>query len=161
DELEDVLLMRPLTLRHVGDVVWSGLWQRVRGAEPSTILGVASMFVILTGFVLAPGRYDHEKWAAVLRPTTKTLPTVTVTFLTTEFYVLLLIGCGLATFIRRGTVKGSGVAAMRMTLIACIPIMLGGLLYAGGLIDVIFFRPGEPATPLSPSALAMTTAPLF
>ncbi len=64
-ELTDTLLARPLGLRVIADVLWNGLLQRARTAEPSTILGVAAMLVILTAFVVAGATYGST-W---LRPT--------------------------------------------------------------------------------------------
>jgi hypothetical protein len=160
-ELEDILVARPLTSRVVADVVWSALRQRGRAAEPSTVIGLASMLVVLTGFVLTPTSYGRS-WTALLRPSSKTLPTVTVTFLASEFYVVLLIGCGCWTNLRHGgTLNRSGVAAMKMSLIAGLPVMVGGLLMALGLLDARFLGASLGAPRHAPIPLAMMVAPLF
>ena len=113
EELTAILLDRPLGPRVMADVGWNGLWQRGRAAEPSTILGLVSMFATLAGLVVS---------GVVLRPSSMTFPTVRVTLLTAEFYVLLIVGCGCWTYLRHGDkVTRSGVAAMRMSLIAGIP----------------------------------------
>jgi hypothetical protein len=175
-ELTDILMAAPLNARVIGDVIRSGLWQRARTARPATILGLASMLVILTGFVLPGGRYGHGG-TALLQLTSMTFPTVEVTFLSSEVYALLLIGCGCWTHLRYGgTASQAGVAAMRMSLIAGIPIILGSLLIALGVLDVMFFfGPGSPASALSergfanqyysaqlpkPHVLAIVVAPL-
>src|SRR4029077_55234 len=62
-ELMDVLLARPLTAGVVGDVLQNGLRQRVRGADPSTLVGLAMLLVVLNGFVwniVAPAPYSNE-----------------------------------------------------------------------------------------------------
>ena len=154
-ELTDILMTAPLNARVIGDVIWNGLWQRVRIAPPSTILGLASMLVILTGFVLPAGRYGLAG-TALLQLTSMTFPTVAVTFLSSEVYAFLLIGCGCWTNRRfGGTASRAGVAAMRMSLIAGIPIILGSLLIALGVLDVMFFfGPGSPASALSERGFA-------
>jgi hypothetical protein len=155
-ELADVLLARQLGPLAIGDVLWNALRQRARAVEPCNILGLASMSVILTGFVLTGGTYGRD-WNAMLQPTSKTLPTVTVTFLASELYVLLLIGCGCWTYLRHGgKVWRSGVAAMTMSLLAGLPVMVGGVLMTLGFFSVRFLGPDLP--PVSP--LAVLVSPL-
>lgn len=155
-ELKEILLARPLSPRVIGDLTINALRQRARAPEPSTILGLASMFVILTGFVLTGGSYGRG-WTAVLQPSSKTFPTVTVTFLASEVYVLLLVGCGCWTHLRHGgTANQSGVAAVRMSLIAAIPILLAALLMMSGLISLKSLGPHL----LPPSSLAILVSPL-
>jgi hypothetical protein len=154
DELIAILQERPLGARVIADVAWNGILLRVRAAEPSTILGVASMLIILAGFVLTGGAYGHD---AMLRPSSMTFPTVTVAFLDSNVYAFLLIGCGCWTYLRHGeTAKRAGVAAMKMSLIAGMPIMVGALLMTTAILDL-----SVPAAPLHPpSAWAMLVAPL-
>ena len=128
-ELTDILRERPLTPRVMADVGWNGLWQCGRVAEPSTILGLASMFITLAALVVR---------GVVVRPSSITFPTVRVTLLTAELYVLLVVGCGCWTYLRHGDkVTRSGVAAMRMSLIAGIPALVIGLFMMFGFLDVI------------------------
>jgi hypothetical protein len=153
-ELTDILLARPLSPSVIGDVLWSGLRHRAQAVEPATILGLASMSVVLTGFVLTGGTYGRN-WMAVLQPTSRTLPPVTVTFLGTELYVLLLVGCGCWTHLRYGgKVSRSGVAAMTMSLLAGLPVMVGGVLMTCGVFDVKFLGPDLP--PVSPLAIQIS-----
>jgi hypothetical protein len=155
-ELQEILLARPLSPRVIGDLTLNALRQRAQGPEPSTILGLASMLVILIGFVLTGGSYGRD-WTALLQPSSKTFPTVTVTFLASEVYVLLLVGCGCWTHLRHGgTANQSGVAAVRMSLIAAIPILLGALLMMSGLISLRSLGPHLPP----PSSLAILVSPL-
>ena len=53
-ELTAILQGRPLGLRVMTDVLWNGLRLRVRAAEPSTILGLASMLFMLASSEEAP-----------------------------------------------------------------------------------------------------------
>jgi hypothetical protein len=153
-ELTGILLARPLSPSVIGDVLWSGLRHRAQAVEPSTILGLASMSVVLTGFVLTGGTYGRD-WMAVLQPTSKTFPPVTVTFLGTELYVLLLIGCGCWTRLRYGgSVSRSGVAAVTMSLIAGLPVMVGGVLMTCGFFSVKFLGPDLP--PVSPLVILIS-----
>ena len=153
-ELTGLLLARPLSPAVIGDVLWSGLRHRALAVEPSTILGLASMSVVLTGFVLTGGTYGRN-WMAVLQPASGTFPPVTVTFLGTELYVLLLIGCGCWTRLRHGgSVSQSGVAAMTMSLLAGLPVMVGGVLMTCGFFSVKFLGPDLP--PVSPLAIQIS-----
>ncbi len=148
-ELSDILLARRLDARAIGDVLWSGLRQRIRSAEPSTLFGCAAMLVILAGVVwniAAPPPAGHGL-PALLQESSKTLPTVIVKPLASGFYVLFLVGCGCWTHLRdRGTLSRSGVAAMRMSFIAGIPVMAVGVLMLAGILGVIVLGPGEMPT---------------
>jgi len=159
-ELGEILLARPLTFGVVADVVWSAARQRCRSADPSTILGLASMLAVLTGIVLTPTNYDGQ-WIGVLRPTGKTFPTVTVTLMASELYLVLLGVCGAWTYLRHGlSPRRCGVAAMKMSLIAGAPIMLAGALSALGIIDIIVV-PASGGSLALPMPFVITTAPLL
>lgn len=156
DELIEILVSRPLTARVVLDLLWNAGAQRATAPAPSTILGIASMLVVLAGFVLTPTRYGSAA-TAVLRPTSMTFPTIVVTFLASELYIWLLIACGCWTQRRyQVTATRAGVAAMRMSLIAGSPVVIAGLLLAFGALDITFLG----LTDLRPSPFAMTMAPL-
>jgi len=153
-ELTDVLLARPLGPFVIGDVLWNALKLRARTVEPHNILGLASMAAVLTGFVLTGGSYARE-WSAFVQPSNKTFPTITVTFLASEIYVLLLIWCGCWTHLRhRGTVNQSGLAAIAMSLLAALPVMVSAVLMTLGFFSVKFVGPDLP--PLSPLALLVS-----
>jgi len=155
-ELTDILMSRPLSARVIADVMWNGLKQSAQAAEPSTILGLASLLAVLT-FVVTGGSYGR-RWILLVEPTTKTLPTVNVTFMSSGYYALLLIACGCWTYLRhRGTAKQSGMAGVRMSLIAAIPLMFGGLSMMFGLIGPSLLGPQfEPS-----ASWAVLAAPLF
>jgi hypothetical protein len=156
-ELDDILSGQPLTARVIGDVLWSAAGQRARAAEPSTVLGVTSMAVVLGAFAMTGASYGRD-WTAVLQPTAMTLPTVTVTFMASGYYLLLLVACGCWTSLRhRGGVRRSGLAGIRMSLIAGVPVALGAVLMMGGLLSLRCLSPDLHP----PSATAVLLAPLF
>jgi hypothetical protein len=156
-ELLDVMLARPITMRTLADLAWNGLRQRGRDAAPSTILGLASMLAVSSGIVLAGGSYTQD-WTAVVRPSSMTFPTITVTFLNSNLYGFLLVVCGAWTYARsRGSARQSGMAAMRMSLVAGAPVILGAALLALGAIDIHFV---DPLRAMSPNPWAMMMAPL-
>jgi hypothetical protein len=158
-ELTDILLARPLGPRVIADAAWNGLRQRGRAAEPSTILGWASTLLMLTGFIMPGGSYSGA-WNALLQPSWKVFPTVNVTFMASEAYVLLLVACGCWTRLRYGGKPArAGRAAMRMSVIAGIPIMLIAVLVMSGFVDMAFLDPRGAAT-IRPSAFAILVAPL-
>ena len=47
EELFDISISRPLTWRVAANVLGAGLRQRIREAEPATVLGVATVAVLL------------------------------------------------------------------------------------------------------------------
>jgi hypothetical protein len=128
-ELTDMLLARPLTVNIVGDVLRNALWQRLRTAEISTLVGLAMMLIMLNGFVwniVAPPRYGSES-SMLLQY-----------FWGSNLYVELLVACGLWTNLRyRGELSRSGRAAMRITFLAGVPTMLAGVLMLSGFLGVI------------------------
>jgi hypothetical protein len=136
DELRDILVDRRLTAGIAADVVWSALRERVRTAAPSTVLGLPSLLVVLSGFLLPP---FSNGWITtnVLSPTFMTFPTFVVTFMTSQVYTVLLILCGWWTRRRyQYSPKRCGVAAMRMSLISGFPVVVAGVLLTAGAIQV-------------------------
>jgi hypothetical protein len=153
-ELTDLLLSRPLGPRVIADVLWNGCRQRARTAEPSTILGLVAMLVILSGFVFMGATYGRT-WTALMQPSPRTFPPVAV--MASGLFVSLLVLCGCWTHLRHGgRARRAGVAAMRMGFIAGIPIMLAGVLMMAGLLELTFV--GSGLTP--PAPWAVLIAPL-
>jgi hypothetical protein len=150
DELTGVLLARPLGPRVIADLLWNGLRQRVPTAAPSTIFGSAWMFIILIGLVEGGGR-------AMLQPTSMTFPPVAVTFMSSYYFIYLLIFCGCWTHLRNGgRARRSGLAGMRMGFIAGIPIMVTALLMMSGVLELSFAGARLPR----PSTWAILIAPI-
>jgi hypothetical protein len=64
-----------------------------------------------------------------------------------NLYVLLLVGCGLWTHLRHGgKLDQSGLAAVKISLLAGIPVMLAGALMLSGVLDVVILGPGDIPT---------------
>ncbi len=171
-ELEDLLLARPLGARIAADVLASGLNERVRAAHPAALCGVTMLIVIAHGLAANVAGFE---WAAVLQESAKTLPTVVVKPLGSELYVLLLAGCGYAVVAwRGGTVPQAGLAAMKVSLLAGLPVIVAGVAMLVGVLDVIVLAPGMApgaeqsfaytyydALRKAPAPLAVIAAPFF
>lgn len=177
-ELADVLSQRPLTAGTVADVLWNGAGQRLRYTEPAARMGTLVMLCVIAGVisnVVAPASAG-QGFAAVLKDSGKTLPTVLVTPLATDLYVLMLVGCGCWTHLRYGgPVSESSMAAVRLGALAGMPVMVVGLLMLLGTIHLRVVGPGDVLTlsrqgwtytyytarSHTPSSLSVLTAPLF
>lgn len=158
DELGHILESRPPTAGIVLDVVASGLRQRVRSASPSTILGLVSMLVVLSQFVVAPDGLGRH-WPPAVRPSGITFPTIRVTLVASELFVYVGMACGYWTEYRwPGSASRGSIAAMRMSLIASSPLIVAGLLMAAGLVDAsVAAVAGRNFTP---SPISMILSPL-
>jgi hypothetical protein len=157
EELLDMLVARPLTWRIVADVLGTGLRQRIRAAEPATVLGVAAVAVLLSQLALTAAGYRTPA-TAMLRPTDMTFPTVAASFMVSSVYTWLLIACGWWTASRHPgySAKRCGMATMRMSLIGGIPVLIAGVLLAADAITATQVGLGEA----SPMSLAVIVAPL-
>jgi len=157
EELFDILISRPLTWRVAADVLAAGLRQRIRAAEPATVLGLATVLVILSQLALTAAGYRTPA-TAMLRPTDMTFPTIAASFMVSPFYPWLLIACGWWTARRHPgySAKRCGVAAMRMSLIGGVPVLLAGVLLAVGSLTASHVGLGG----FEPSPLAVIVAPL-
>jgi hypothetical protein len=175
-ELAEILERQPLDVRIVAGVLSSAVRQRVRVAEPATWCGVAAMVVVAVGVGLNIAGLPAigTRLPSFLRDSWKLFPSVVVTPFETELYVLLLIVCGCWTVLRRGPSSRAGVAAMQMTAIAGLPIVLVGVLMFLGLVGVSIAAPDRAGGSLPdgltytyysaldhrPSALVIVLAPL-
>ena len=178
-ELTHLLLSQPLNVTGVVDVLWNGVKQRLRSPEPSTIFGLAMMALIVTGFawnIIAPPPYSRGALFSLLRPTSMTLPTLVVAPLKSDLYVLALVVCGCWTYLRHQAQGRPGRAAMKMSLIAGIPVMVAGVLMLVGLLGTAAIGPADTPTTLDqhgftftfysadrqvPSAWSVLVSPLF
>ena len=137
-ELSDLLLKQPLDVGIAADVFWNGLRQRAGSFDPSTVLGLGMMLVVLAGLVwniIAPRPYG-DGWTVLLEPSSKTLPTINVRPLTSELYLLFLLGSGCWLHLRCGrSPSQSAMAALRICFIASLPIMLAGVLMLFGVLE--------------------------
>lgn len=146
-ELVDLLATHTLGVRVVVDVLWSGLRQRMRSLEPSTLLGFAAMLAslgLLVANVVAPQPYGG--WTTVLEPSSMTFPTVRVTAVVGEVFSVLFFCCGCLTYRRRGgRPSQAGRAAATLCLFAGIPVMVVGALLLLGVIGLSVVGPGGSA----------------
>jgi hypothetical protein len=157
DELRDVLARRPLTAATVGDVLRAALWQRARSLTPGTLLGLASMAVIVASIV-GTSTADGAGGVALIRPSYMTFPPIKVAFFESGIFWLLLMACGGWTQLRRG--HGAARAAAWMTIVAGLPISaLGGLMWLG--VTTVQAPAGLPEHPILPYALNLAIAPLL
>jgi hypothetical protein len=146
-ELTDLLLARPLGVATIADVVWNGCRERVRSLDLATLFGLAAMAAILAllGWNLVGPQPHEHAWTRLLEPTGMTFPTITIRPLASGLYVVFVLWCGCAIHLREGaTPMRSGIAAMKVSFIASLPIMVVGALMFLEIID----RAGSPA-PLS------------
>jgi hypothetical protein len=150
-ELTDVLMADPLSVAIVSDVVWSGARQRLRSLDLATELGLGAMFVILAMFVwniMVPQTYGNgSAWTTVLEPSHITFPSVRIAPLVSALYVAFLLASGCAIHLRQGTSPArSGLATMKICIIAVMPIMAVGILMQLGLMHAIVLGPGDVPT---------------
>jgi len=148
-ELTDMLLSRPLSARVAGDVLRNGLRQRVRSAEASTLVGLGMMLLVFGGLVwniASPSPYSYG-WTTLLQDSSITLPRVVVKPFRSELYVLLLVLCGCATYLRHGgEASRPGWAAVKVSFLAGIPIILAGVLMLFGILNLVAVGPGDTMT---------------
>ena len=147
-ELSAILLARPLTAGIVCDILQNGMRQRLRTAEPSTLVGFAMLLVVLYGLVwniAAPAPYSNESIVLLQH------------LLGSNLYIFLLIGCGLWTHLRHsGKMDQSGLAALKISFLAGIPVMLAGALMLFGLLGVVVVGPGDIPTTFHEHGFAYT-----
>ena len=159
-ELKDLLLTGPLGLGTIGDVVWSGVCQRLRSLEPLTVLGLVAMAAILMTLswnIVAPQPYGTG-WTTLLEPSDMTFPTIRIRPLVSELYALFLMACGCSMHLRHGTTPArSGMAAMKVCFLAGLPIMTAGVLMLLGVMHAIVLGPGDVPTTFREHGFALCT----
>jgi len=127
EELQSILMARPLSIRIAIDVISNGLWQRIRATQLSTLLGLIPLAAIVA---------SARTQAVVVRPTSMTFPTMEVIVLSSDWYALLAFACGCWTALRvRTPARSPAWAAARMSLVASLPVTLGAILVAANVTD--------------------------
>ena len=153
-----MLFARPLTARVMSDVVWSGLWQRARVVDLATRAGLAMLLVTVAAFswnVAAPPPYEPQTNARV--PALAESAQILQQPLQSELYVLMLVAFSCWIALRRGgTVAATGKAAMKMSFIAGIPLMLAGALILTGVLNITTLAPGDIPTTFREHGLTLT-----
>lgn len=151
-ELHDTLLARPLNPTILLDVIANGICQRIRTADLATLVGLAMMIVVAARVLSHSGEYP------LVERSGKLLPTAIVPLFESGLYVLLLFGCGFWTAFRENVkISRAGVAAMKLTFIAGLPIMVVGVLAMFGVVRAeVWIANGKGISPL-----AALMAPIF
>jgi hypothetical protein len=158
-ELAEILDRRSFGGGAIADVLWSAVRQRVKSDTPATLCGFTAILVLSIGLVLnvagvpAIGRL----LPSLLQDSWKLFPKVVATPFETELYVLWLLTCGCWTVLRANPhASKPGVAAMKVTALAGIPIMVAGLLMLLGVLDVAVATPGVPPSSFHEHGLTYT-----
>jgi hypothetical protein len=157
-ELADILRARPLTARVCSDIVASALWQRVRAVEAATFVGLGLMLVTSAAiawnivgappYAWSPGQSLSEPPMLSERIELLQRP------LRSEFYVLVLAGIGFWTAWCSN--RAPGWAAVRVSTIASLPLVLIGLLMLFGVLDFIELYPGQTPAPFDQRGISYT-----
>jgi hypothetical protein len=154
-ELREMLDASPLTRAVAFDVARSAVWQRMRATQVTTWVGLSLMLAIIGAitanivdpppYMWAPGQSISklprlaDQVELVQRPMRSTL------------FVLVMAGVGFWTAFRRN--RQPGRVAMRVWLIASIPLVaLGGLLLTG-VLGYIELLPGQTPMPFDERGL--------
>lgn len=144
-ELEDLLLARPMGVHAIADVVWNGVRQRGRSLDLATYFGLAALLAVVAAF--ANGQ-------PVLEPSHMTFPAVSIPLLHSDLYAQFLVLCGCLIHLRSRTRPWrTGVAAMKISFIAGLPILVAGLLMFAGVA-------APSAHAYSPGAWEVMAAPI-
>ena len=144
-ELVAMLQARPLTARVCSDVVRSAMWQRMRAIEVPTWVGVGLMLMtiaaIVWDIVAAPPYAWSPGQSMSEQPKLPEHIELLQRPLHSEFYVLVLAAVGFWTALRGN--RSPGWAAVRVSTIASVPLVLIGLLMLFGVLDFVELSPGQ------------------
>ena len=154
-ELGDMLRARPLSAGVCSDVLLSALWQRVRAIQAPTWVGLGLMLAMSGAiaanivdpppYVWAPGQSISElpeladQVKLIQRP------------MGSELFVLVMAGIGFWSALR-GKPRPAR-AAIRVWLIASIPIAAIGMLMLSGALGYIELLPGQTPLPFNDRGL--------
>jgi hypothetical protein len=152
-ELGDMLRARPLTARVCSDVVRSALWQRARAIHAPSWVGLGLMLV--TTSAIAWNIVDAPAYGFFWdRPTIPERIELLQRPLDSELYVLVLAGIGFWTAMRR--TGSSGWAAIQVSTIASIPLLVVGVLMLFGVLDFVELHPGQMPTTFQERGIVYT-----
>jgi hypothetical protein len=154
-EVSEMLRGRPLTAGVVLDVARSAVWQRMRRAQATTWVGVGLMLV-MTGAIAAnivdPPPYVWAPGQAITeRPELAEQVTLIQRPMGSELFMLVMAGVGFWSALR-GKPQPARVA-IRVWLIASIPIAAIGVLMLSGVLDYIELLPGQTPLPFNDRGL--------
>jgi hypothetical protein len=154
-ELGDMLRARPLTARVCSDVVLSAVWQRVRAIEVPTWVGLGLM-VAMSGaiaanivdpppYVWAPGQSLSEQPELADQVRLVQRP------MRSELFVLVMAGIGFWSALRGKPQPGR--VAIRVWLIASMPVAAIGVLMLSGVLSYVELLPGQTPLPFNDRGL--------
>jgi hypothetical protein len=142
-ELAAMLQARPLTARVCGDVVRSAMWQHLRADQAVLLVGLVLM--LMTIGAIASNIVDPPSFGYFWnRPTVPERIEFLQRPLSSEVWVLFLVGIGFWTA-RRGN-RSSGWAAVQVSTIAALPLLVTGVLMMSGLLDFVELHSGQTPT---------------
>lgn len=154
-ELAEMLWARPLTARVFGDVVVSAMSQRMRGIQAPTWVGVGLMLVMSGAiaanivdpppYVWAPGQSVAEQPELADQVKLVQRP------MRSGLFVLVMFGIGFWSALR-GNARPAR-AAIRVWLIASIPLAAIGVLMVTGVLSYIELLPGQTPVPFDARGL--------
>ena len=148
-ELREMLDSSPLTAGVAFDVVRSALWQRMRATQIPTWVGLGLMLTItgaITENIVDPPPYLWSAGQSVSElPKLADQVNLVQRPMRSGLFVLVMAGIGFWTAWRGN--RQPGRVAIRVWLIASIPLVaLGGLMMAG-VLDYIELLPGQTPMP--------------
>jgi hypothetical protein len=150
-EFRDLLEAIQLHTRTVADVVWNGVWQRVRATEPWVLLGLPLMLIrtiFFASMIIAPPAYSAANDIANLPGSGGVVLSL--------INLLLPISCGVWTIARSGgTLPHAGVQTMKMALLISAPFLVLYVLLELGLLGVVVVRPGDAPTTFAEHGFAI------
>lgn len=157
-ELEDMLRAKRMTAGVMADVIGSAFRQRIRSSDLATRAGVAMLLVTVTAFawnVALPAPYEHQANARM--PVLSEVAQIVQQPLQSRIYVLMLVAFSAwITFRRGGSRLQAGAAAMKMSLIAGLPLTIAGALILVGALGLTPLAPGDVPTTFQQHGFTLT-----
>jgi hypothetical protein len=157
-ELADMLRARPLTVRVCSDIVLSALRQHARASQVASWVGVGLMLVTIGALASNIVEPPTHIWSPGLprraQPSFAEYIALLQRPLHSEFYVLVLVAIGFWTALRGKTSPGR--AAIRVSMIASVPLVLVGLLMVSGVLGYSELNPGQSSTTLDERGILYT-----
>jgi hypothetical protein len=154
-ELADMLRARPMTAGVCSDVVLSALWQRTRAIEVSTWVGMGLMLVVtgaIAANIVAPPPYVWAPGQSVSeQPELADQVRLVQRPMQSELFVLVMAGIGFWTALRGKPHPAR--AAIRVWLIASMPLAAIGILMVAGGVSYIELLPGQTPPPFDDRGL--------